>query len=170
MNATRCPRRWIFAFGVQLAGISLGCSGDESPTASKSALDTSARHEVTYFEIQRWNASTQIWEYTRDQVTVTLDWRFVASTETVAGVLVSGGYTIVWDNPKSEKVNVHVDKFLFQDRTQIPVTELVVNDSFDINPNSTRQRTGTFEINLANLAVSGEVTRFTMFAGVGYEP
>lgn len=148
----------------------VGCGNSDSPRNNQAVLDTSPRRKETSFKIQRWNLSTRTWFYTADQVNTTLEWRFISSRDTASGILVSGGYTITWNNPTAEKVDVQVDRLLFQDRSGIPVAEFTVGDTFVINPNSGAKQFKTFNIALASLAVSNEVANLSLTGMVGYQP
>ena len=152
----------------------IACSDDDKPTAPTPTLNTTPRTETdSYFYINQWDGSN--WVATTSQVNLQTTWRFTSYDGITSGVdnggTISGGYTIEFTNTSNKLVDGRISKIMLYDSIGITIAEFDVypDDEFTIMGNGSTKRTGTFRVEVVNLAEAELITAMSMFGGFYYD-
>tara|TARA_R110000744_G_scaffold369584_1_gene479850 strand:+ start:130 stop:624 length:495 start_codon:yes stop_codon:yes gene_type:complete len=154
--------RFLYLLLILLILPIISCS-DDNPTASKPTLDTTPKAQGDRFGgIDRWDGDN--WVSAERIATINTTWRFISYSgdlDNDTGGRVTGGYTVKFTNPANELLNVRIGTFRFFDELDILIDEfnVIPDDEFTIQANSSRTRNGSFNFTVANLAVTELIVR-----------
>lgn len=133
-------------------------------------LNTKERETEGIFNIRRWNSDISTWEDTPDTAIIITTWRFIALQELINGaVQVDGGFSMLFINHTSERVEGTIAKIIALDSSRLTVAEHdIEDDRFTIAPADSLRRTGVFKFVLSNVSVLEEIELLGPFGGVRF--
>ncbi len=157
---------WII---VVLCLMAFRCNNNS--TEPKWELNTSTRtHTGMYYTIKQWNSTDQVWIETSDHAPVTIRWRFISYTKMTENYQITGGYTLDWNNPNTQTIQISITRLKFCDNSNIPMAEydIVPADQFTLAAGSNQTRNGTFTINISNMELSDQISYMELWSSVIY--